>query len=71
MQFLDPLPETRITLEAASNHPWLKSSAKVLLRSGSLGSRLALEVNQNIALHMADNMGMSMKEVVNSVTQNR
>eukprot|EP00795_Rhopilema_esculentum_P017357 gene17357-8945_t len=71
MQFLDPLPETRITLEAASNHPWLRTSAKVLLRSGSLGSRLALEVNQDIALHMADNMGMSMKEVVNSVTQNR
>ena len=71
MQLLDPIPESRITLEKAANHSWLRSPGKSLLRCGITAGRIASEVNQNIVMHMADHMGLSMKDVVNSVTRNR
>ena len=71
IQLLDPVPETRITLKEAINHPWIRPAKKHLLQCGSNVKQPLVEVNQNIVLHMADNIGMSMKEVVNAVKQNR
>lgn len=71
IQLLDPVPETRITLKEVIKHPWLRPAKKYFLNCETVAANSPVEVNQNIVLHMADNMGLSMREVVNSVKQNR
>jgi len=71
IQLLDPVPETRITLKEAINHPWLRPAKKHFIHCESAIAKLPVEISQNIVLHMADNMGISMKDVVNSVKENR
>lgn len=71
VQLLDPVPETRLTLSEAINHPWLRPAKKYFLHCSNVAEKPVVEINQDIVLHMADNMGVSMKDIVKSVKENR
>ncbi len=71
MQFLDPIPQKRITLQQAANHPWLRGSNQPATSCVKTADSIEKQVNQNIILHIAENMGMNMKDLVNAVTENR
>ena len=42
-----------------------------MLASLRTAELIANEVNQDIVMHMAEHMGINMKEIINSVTRNR
>eukprot|EP00794_Sanderia_malayensis_P000605 gene605-1267_t len=73
LQLLEPIPQKRITLQHAANHPWLKSTEQTATScvTTAAENQSSNEINQNVVLHIAENMGMNMKELIASVSKNR
>ncbi len=71
MRLLEPIPEKRITLQQAANHPWLKSSADPAVARVKPAEMNDYQINKDIVLHIAENMGLNMVDIVTSVKHNR
>ena len=73
-RFLEPIPEKRIRLENAARHPWLAD--RNCLANLSMTQNQTLHgksdgLNEDVLLHMAEKLGMDIKEVISAVRQNR